>query len=153
MDMKVRIENQQKKILLHPRQIRQAVNSIQKHENLSLVDLTVIFVTERKIKSLNRQFLHRSYPTDVLAFDLTPEGLSYQKTKRPVRRISGEIYISTPEACRNAAVYQNPVEREIILYVIHGILHLLGYDDHTQKDQAAMRAKEQQLLKVVTGKK
>lgn len=61
----------------------------------------------------------------------------------------GQIVISADTAARQARVYRTSLEREIILYVIHGILHLLGYDDHRPQDIQKMRDKERQLLEYV----
>jgi len=101
-----------------------------------------VFVTRQRIKALNKKFLHRDYVTDVLAFDLNDNGPS----KRKLKEIVGDIIISTDAALKNAKVYETELAQELTLYVIHGILHLLGFDDHTHKDAQKMRKKEQELL-------
>jgi len=60
--------------------------------------------------------------------------------------ISGEIIISTDTAQRQAASYQTTCQREILLYVIHGILHLLGFNDQSQEELKEMRRKERQWM-------
>ena len=113
------------------------------------VSLSIVFVTDREIQTLNKKFLNRNYATDVLAFDLTERGLSYAKHKRKLRRVSaveGDIIISTDTVFRNAKIYQKSPYEEVILCVVHGILHLLGYDDHAPADIRRMREKEEQLM-------
>ncbi len=89
--------------------------------------------------ALNKKYLKHHYTTDILTFNL-----SDNKNK-----LVGEIIISTDEALKNAKIYKTLPRQEIILYVVHGILHLLGYDDHSPSDIKKMRAKEQELLEYV----
>jgi rRNA maturation RNase YbeY len=95
--------------------------------------LSIVFVGTARMRSLNRKYLKHDYVTDVLTFDLG-EG-------------SGEIIICPQVARTNAKAHQTSTENEIILYVIHGILHLAGYDDHSPKDILEMRRMENELLK------
>jgi probable rRNA maturation factor len=97
-------------------------------------------VTRQRIQTFNKKFLRRSYSTDVLAFDAA-DG---RKKKENV--ISGDIVISVDAALKNSRVYGTTLSKELALYVIHGILHLLGYDDHRPRDIRTMRKKEQELL-------
>ncbi len=121
-----------------------------KHEDVVDTDLCIAFVTDRKIKALNKQFLHRAYMTDVLAFDLSDSNAPFLKKvgqSKKVRKVKGDVIISTTTAFRNSEIYHTLPEDEIILYIIHGILHLLGYDDHSLKDIKRMRKKEQLIMK------
>lgn len=110
--------------------------------------LSLVFVTDRQIRALNKKFLHRSYSTDVLAFDLTDEVLSRQR-KKTVKIIEGEVIISASTVYNNAKRFGNPPEEELTLCVVHGILHLLGYDDHSPADIKRMRAKEKELMEKI----
>jgi len=85
--------------------------------------------------AINKQFLGHDYVTDVLTFDLGDD--------------QAEIIICPKVANANAKVHQSTVENEIILYVIHGVLHLAGYDDHSPKDIQEMRMMESLLLRRV----
>ena len=67
--------------------------------------------------------------------------------------IAGEIFISVDAACKNAPLYNMTVQRELVLYLIHGILHLLGYDDHGPKQIKRMRQREEQILRAIVPKK
>jgi len=83
------------------------------------------------MRAVNKKYLKHDYVTDVLTFDLGE---------------SGEIIICPQIACVNAKEHQTSTENEIILYVIHGILHLAGFDDHSSKDILQMRHMENELL-------
>ena len=106
--------------------------------------MSIVFVTRQKIQSLNKKYLNRSYATDVLAFDLAEEGKK--------GGVAGDIFISTDAVLANAKAFKNDVKSELTLYIIHGILHLLGYDDHSARDVKRMRAQEGRLVKFLSNK-
>ncbi len=108
------------------------------------VSISLVLCGDATIQALNRQFLGHDYPTDVLSFPLNapmPDG----------HRLLGEIVISVETAERNARRYRQPSERELLRLVIHGTLHLLGYDDSTPENRRRMRQKELAYLRKVTG--
>jgi probable rRNA maturation factor len=95
--------------------------------------LSIVFVGTKRMRAVNKKYLDHDYATDVLAFDF---GKSRQ----------GEIIICPRVARVHAKAHQTSTENEIILYVIHGILHLAGFDDHKPKDTLQMRRMEKELL-------
>jgi probable rRNA maturation factor len=104
------------------------------------------------MKALNQRFLKRDHTTDVLAFDLGEDLiLSAERPilKKKERRLQGEIIISATTAAANARRFATSVDYELILYVVHGILHLLGYDDHRPTDRKRMRSKEQEMMAIL----
>ncbi|MBF0388401.1 MAG: rRNA maturation RNase YbeY [Candidatus Omnitrophica bacterium] len=101
-------------------------------------DLSVVFLTGPQMRALNRRALGHDHVTDVITFDLGTRG----------KRLEGEIYICPAEARRNAREYGEPFERELLRYVAHGILHLLGYDDATAVQREQMSRQEDILLQV-----
>ncbi len=135
---RVAVENLQKKIPVKPPRIAAIARAILKYQGVREATLNIIFVSSPKIRSLNRQYLHRNYVTDVLAFDLSD-------VKRP-GQVNGDIAICVDMALRNAKTYQTSLDRELVLYVAHGILHLLGFDDHAPADIRKMRKKEEEIL-------
>ena len=143
--MEIRIEDQQKTIPLKPAVLRKIVQKILRHEKISRAALSFVFVTDQKMRAFNKKYLGRDHTTDVLAFDL--------KEDRPVgtkaRSLEGDIIISATTACKNAKAFKTFPQHEITLYIAHGILHLLGYDDHSPKDIKKIRAKEQELMALV----
>ena len=101
-----------------------------RHQLIS--SLSIVFVGSQRMRAVNKKYLKHDYVTDVLTFGLGG-GV-------------GEIIICPQIACANAKEHQTSTEKEIILYVIHGILHLAGYDDHSPKDILQMRSMENKLL-------
>lgn len=146
--MQVTVENLQKSQSLNLPQIVRIAKAILRYEGVCRADLSIVFVTASKIRALNEKFLGRRYATDVLAFDLG-DGVCGRWTRDSSgeREISAEIVISVDAAIQNARIYRVPFAEELILYVIHGILHLLGYDDHASDDIRKMRRQQRQILK------
>ncbi len=143
--MEVAVKNLQRKIPLNLAQASKIAKTILLHEGVKKANLSIAFVSSQKIRALNKKFLKREYVTDVLAFDLKGNGVPSKK-RRKVSPVLGDIVISTDAAIQNANDYKSPLAREVVLYIIHGILHLLGYDDHSPRETKRMRKKEQELL-------
>jgi len=97
--------------------------------------VSIAIVNDRTIHRLNRQFLEHDYPTDVLSFALAEPP-----------HLEGEIVASIDTACREAAAAGWSTEDELLLYAVHGALHLVGHDDHDPTDAWAMRAAERSVL-------
>jgi probable rRNA maturation factor len=102
-----------------------------------LRELSLALVNDRRMSELHLQFMNIPGPTDVLTFPL-------EQQRRRVT--AGEIVICVPEARRRAADQRTPVEHELLLYAIHGMLHLCGFDDRTPDRYQAMHRKEDQIL-------
>jgi len=100
-------------------------------------------VSDPYIKRLNRQFLKKDRPTDVLSFG----GLQMSKERGDI--FLGEVVISIDTVKRNAKIYGNSLEKEFYYCLIHGILHLLGYDDRTNKERKKMEKKQEELLPLI----
>ena len=141
MKTEITIKDLQKRISVKPSQIARAARRILRHEGVRHAELSVVFVTDRKIRSLNKKYLKKDHTTDVLAFDL--------REKPAPKTIAGEIIISAETAVRNARAFKTSIKKELILYVAHGILHLVGFDDHSRKDEQRMRRKEEKLLDLI----
>lgn len=123
------IVNKQSKFLIKEKTLQQLTISVSKKIKLSLPELSIVFVSPGRMRVINRQFLKHDYVTDVITF------------------LHGEIIICPEIAYRQARTYGQRYEDEICLYVIHGLLHLKGYDDHHQDDMKKMRQAEQRLMK------
>lgn len=100
--------------------------------------LTVVFVSPRKMRNLNRQFLGRDYVTDVLSF-------AYEGEIAEGSSFLGEIVIAPEIAWRQARLWRTEPERELRKLLVHGILHLLGYDH--ESDAGEMNRLQQRLLR------
>ena len=125
--------------MIHEAKIQAVVRSVFRklkkrgHFKVSPFWLSIVFVGTRRMRTINKKYLGHDYVTDVLTFDL--------------RGGHAEIIICPQVACNNARSYNSSTEKEIILYVVHGILHLAGYDDRSPKDIARMRRMENEFLK------
>jgi len=145
--MEIVITNLQKKIPLQTNQIKNIVLEILRYQKIQKSVLSVVFVSSQKIRALNKKFLNRSYATDVLAFDLSGNGSVGKKSlKISPEQITGDIIISTDAVKQNSLKFKTSESHELVLYIVHGILHLLGYDDHNDSDIKRMRLKEQEIL-------
>ena len=120
--------------------LKSAATAVLAGEGIREAKITLAFVNNPHIHRLNKQFLDHDEPTDVLTFPYTEPG---------AKKLEGEVVIGYEVAAENAADRGIPVEQELILYVIHGCLHLCGYDDKTAKVAKEMRAKERAYLKTV----
>lgn len=114
----------------------------------SSYELSLVFTDSETVQKLNRDFRGVDEPTDVLAFHMLPQNESEPSFVLPPDGIThlGEVIISYPQAVEQAREQGHPVEQELGLLIIHGILHLLGYDHERPEDEAKMRAREKELL-------
>jgi probable rRNA maturation factor len=118
--------------------MRQVVRAVLDEEGIADYEISLAFVDNPTIHRLNRQFLDHDAPTDVLSFPLSERGSA---------RLSGELVLGIEVAQEQARSLDHEVQAELTLYVIHGLLHLCGYDDHTSQDARAMRQREKHHLK------
>jgi rRNA maturation RNase YbeY len=98
-------------------------------------DLSFFFLPDKDLREINRQFLEHDYNTDVIAFDYGSAGT-----------VSGEIYMSIETIRRNSTVYGTRIKEEILRVMVHGTLHLIGYDDSDEAARKEMSAKEDYYL-------
>ncbi|MFQ5881462.1 MAG: rRNA maturation RNase YbeY [Candidatus Methylomirabilales bacterium] len=105
-------------------------------------EVSVLLVDNHAIRLLNKAYRNHDRPTDVLAFP-QQEGLP-----APHRHLLGDVVISVETAARQANEHGHSLDQELALLLIHGILHLLGYDDTTPPARRRMWAKQAQLLAI-----
>lgn len=104
--------------------------SIQK-ENFKVGLINYIFCTDEYLLEVNKKFLNHDYFTDIITFDYT---------EKPI--ISGDLFISTERVLENAKQLNLPFENELKRVMIHGIIHLFGYQDKTKKEKEIMTERE-----------
>ncbi|MBO4595332.1 MAG: rRNA maturation RNase YbeY [Bacteroidales bacterium] len=105
---------------------------VAKNEGKTLGDVNIIFCSDKYLLDVNVKYLGHSYYTDIITFDYC-EG----------RRLSGDLFISIDSVLENSLVYgAASFDQELNRVIVHGLLHLVGYDDHTPEDQKTMREKE-----------
>ena len=128
--------------------LNNALESALRVEEVSEAVLSVTVVDNPTIHRLNRDHLQHDYPTDVISFQLDwshadrnqPPGTATDRSKDA--RIEGEIVASVEYAQAEALAHGWTVQSELTLYVIHGMLHICGYDDLTPTEKQMMRARE-----------
>jgi probable rRNA maturation factor len=133
----VEVNNQQTAFTLEVDRLREAAKAVLAGEGIASAHLSLAVVDDATSHKLNRQFLQHDYPTDVLSF-LLEEGEDH---------LEGEVVVSADTASRVSPHYNWKTEDELLLYVVHGVLHLAGYDDHGEQETIRMRQREEYYLK------
>jgi probable rRNA maturation factor len=132
----VAISNRQKTLPIDRRRMRRVVHRIMHDAGIMEAQVGVAVVDDATIARLHGKFLNNPEPTDVLSFLL----------ERSPHALEGEVVVSADTARMRAPQYGSTPDEELLLYVIHGTLHLVGYDDTTPRKRAAMRKLERKHL-------
>jgi probable rRNA maturation factor len=129
--------------------VRRIARTVLKAERVAPpYEVSLVFTDSETVKQLNRDYRGVDEPTDVLAFYMLPQkgaDSSFALPPDGVTRL-GEVIISYPQAVEQAREQGHSPEKELALLIIHGILHLLGYDHEEPREEAKMRAREKELL-------
>lgn len=133
MPTQIEILSNHPDIQIKEKPAQELVSHILKDELLPAREVNVIFVNDEYLKQLHRDFLNDDTYTDVITFDLS---------KPHAKEVEGEIYISVERADIHAREFQVSFLEEIGRLIIHGMLHLKGYDDQTENGRKEMRKKE-----------
>jgi len=114
-------------------------------------EVGLLFTDSETVQRLNRDYRGVDEATDVLAFGMLPQKEDNSSFVLPPDGIThlGEVIISYPRAVEQAQEQGHSVDKELALLIIHGILHLLGYDHEKPEDEAKMRAREKELLEEI----
>ena len=145
--MTIEIRNLQSLMNVPERKLRAVLKHVMQEELGREVDLSIAVVNDKRIAELNQAFLNHVGPTDVLAF---PFG---EKATGVAGDVFGEIVISTQSAMREALQRKIDPELELMLYAVHGMLHLVGYDDQTDTGRKRMRRREAEILRSLSSSK
>ncbi len=113
------------------RWIQQTVAS----ESKKTGDINIIFCSDEYLLEVNKQYLEHDYYTDIITFNYNTD------------KINGDLFISLDRVADNANQNNVPRETELLRVIIHGVLHLLGYNDKTAKEEKEIRAKEDSCIK------
>ena len=97
--------------------------------------INVIFTSDSHVLELNKNFLSRDYLTDILTFDYSDN-----------QYVAGDLYISIPRVKENSTIFNVRFKMELKRVIVHGILHMLGYEDNTEKEKKLMRQMEEHYL-------
>jgi probable rRNA maturation factor len=133
---RIAISNQVKSCRIDRRLVRRAIRLILKRAGIETAEISVAIVTDATIAELHEQYLGDRDPTDVLSFPLEKDD----------RHLEGEIVVSAETALKWADRIGWSPENELLLYVVHGTLHLVGYDDQTPSARKKMRQAEKTIF-------
>ncbi len=112
------------------------IKSIVEKEGMKVGDISYIFCSDDYLLEINKTYLQHDYYTDIITFDYNAEN-----------KIAGDLFISIDRVRENAEELNQSFEDELHRVIIHGVLHLLGYKDKTEKEEKLMRKKEQECLR------
>tara|TARA_Y100000816_G_scaffold287105_1_gene269279 strand:- start:328 stop:771 length:444 start_codon:yes stop_codon:yes gene_type:complete len=118
--------------------VKKITLSVMKKNRIKQGYISLIFGTDNLLFNIKKNFFNKEELTDVIAFRLN----NYEDPC-----VEGEIYISLPRAKENSEIYNEPFPKEVCRLIIHGSLHLLGFEDNTKKGKEIMRSKEDFFLK------
>jgi rRNA maturation RNase YbeY len=119
---------------LQYKKIRKAVENVLRGEKINEADISIVFMNNDDIRDINNRYLKHDWETDVISFPLDENPLT------------GEIYIGLEVACEQAKEYKVSLTNELSRLAIHGVLHIIGYDDSTDIDRENMTKLENKYL-------
>jgi len=148
MRMNTHIENRQKAVKLDLRRIRRVVDKLKEFLSCSDQEISLLFVDNEQIRQINRQYLNRDHPTNVISFSIREGDCGHVNP-----HLLGDIVISVERALQDAAVGDLSLNDEIDFLLIHGLLHLLGYDHEggNEKESLKMMNKESDVFFMLNG--
>ena len=136
--MKISLKNRTiLKEKIEAKEIRKIVKALLENENRRLGEIEIVLLDDAEILKINKIFLKHDYFTDVISF-------GYNKK----RKISGDIFISVESVKKNAVKFRQKFTNEFIRVIIHGTLHLVGYNDNSVDERKRMKKKENLYLKM-----
>ena len=124
---------------IEPQRVKAWINEVVKRHNQTVGELYYYFCSDEKLLEINRERLGHDFYTDIVTFPLTDcETI-----------LSSEFCISVERVAENAKTFGRSYESELHRVIIHGVLHLIGFDDHTEVDEKQMREKEEEALGII----
>jgi rRNA maturation RNase YbeY len=136
------VSNRHPALRFSRRETFRTIQSVLDREVVPSFAVSVVFVGSRFIRQINRRFLDHDYVTDVIAFSLR-DGVG----------VDGELYVNLDRARSQARDYGVSFSEETQRLLVHGILHLLGYKDHTPRTKSRMKAREDSILSLLASSK
>jgi len=137
---KISIENIGTDVTVEKKRIKDLAKTVLNEEGVSQAETNIILVDDKYITRLNQEFLNINTTTDVISFNLEDE---------PGNLLEGEIYANIEQIKRQADYYQVTFIEELYRVLIHGLLHLVGFNDHTVEEKKIMKEKENHYLNVM----
>jgi rRNA maturation RNase YbeY len=145
--MEISVANRQRKTGISSKHVRLVASSVLEGESACFDEISVAFVSDRAMRRINRTFAGRDESTDTLAFELGPDPTpGGTKTKTVAGKNLGEIIVCVDRAIAQSRTYRVSLEKEVARLLIHGLLHLCGYDDSTKTARARMHSRENRYI-------
>ncbi len=141
--MSVALTNLQRGRKINRRLLKQIVDALLAELNLEKAEIGLCFVDASEMTRLNETFLRHAGSTDVITFDYSAP---QSKTRDAIPQHHGEIFICVDEAVLQARKFGTNWQSEIVRYVVHGVLHLIGHDDRRPTARRKMKREENRLL-------
>jgi len=132
------VQNNQSMLTVEIDRMRMAVEWTLRNEGITEAEIDLVLVDDKEIQGLNQQWLKHDYPTDVLSF-----------TYNSPPKLEGELIVGAERALRVSEEKQTSAQDELIWYVVHGTLHLIGYEDGNPTQRETMRAREELVLRAL----
>jgi probable rRNA maturation factor len=150
MSVELTIRNRQRVRALDARCLRGIVQALlARHLQLETAELGVTLVGAAEMARVNWQFLQHEGSTDVITFDHTDEQWSRRQPARARREVCGELYVCVDDAVTQARRFRTTWPAEVVRYVVHGVLHLCGHDDHRAGARRVMKREENRLVRAL----
>lgn len=143
--MNISVFDDQSALVVSPDAAKALVKSVLEGEGQTCDEVSLYFVTTEEICSLHKQYFNDPSPTDCISFPID------QDPFHETYRILGDVFVCPETAICYAAEHDTNPYEELALYVVHGLLHLMGYDDMTEEDSAVMRQAEARHMVRVKG--
>lgn len=142
-EFEINFSNRQSLLPVCDDEIRQKIRLLLNDRDVARAELSIVFLDNASIHAINREYLDHDEPTDVITFSLEDDFESGDSGG-----LSGEILVSAEMAINVAQEIDWPAGNELLLYIAHGILHLLGFDDLTEEPRRRMREAERQVMQL-----
>ena len=140
--MVIHIHNRQRTITIDTSRLTKRLQQVLDYLDCGNAELSIVLANDQFLRELNRTYRDKDRPTNVLAFPQLP-----MPTMENVPSLLGDVVVSLPTAAREARESDQPVEAHVLYLVLHGILHLLGYEhEHSPAERQRMEALEQTVL-------
>lgn len=140
----INIDSSQKSMRVPGKKIRELIAFVEKSEKVRFDEVDIAIVSGQKMAWCNRTYLGHAGQTDVISFDLT-------NTPPDPKHLVAELIVCSDVAIREAKKRKLAASNELLLYILHGLLHVIGYDDQTPADRKIMHKRQDHLLNKFLG--
>ncbi|HET54655.1 MAG TPA: rRNA maturation RNase YbeY [Ignavibacteria bacterium] len=124
------------KYRINKKTVHSIISKLKKEFQFKVLFLEINFVDSKQISDINESYLSHKGSTDIITFNYSKDTFN----------LDGECYICVPDAIENAKKYKISVQNELLRLIIHGVLHLLGYDDTKEPEKKKMKKEENRLV-------